>query len=71
MFFVILSGDIMIPYWYDVTVGGDVPDFLNFRFFIQFFAHKCSISSCIWQKVAKKPTSNILKSSLVPIVEVI
>ena len=61
----------MIPYCYDVTVGGDAQDFLNLTIFTQFFAHKCHESSCIWQKVAKKPISNILMSSLVPTVEII
>ena len=71
MFFIILSGDIMIPCCYDVTVGGDAPDFLNISIFTHIFAHKCRVSSCIWQKVAKKATRNILKSSLVPTIEVI
>ena len=61
----------MIPCSYDVTIGGDAPDFLNLSIFTQCLAHKCCVSNCIWQKVAKKAASNILKSSLVPTIEVI
>ena len=72
VFFIILSDDVMIPCCYDVTVGGNAADFLNLSIFAQFFAHKCRVSSCIWQKVAKKKaTSNILKSSLAWTVKVI
>ena len=71
MFFIILGGDVMISCRYDVTVGGNAPDFLNLSIFAQFFAHKCRVSSCIWQKVTKKETSNILTSLLLTTVEVI
>ena len=69
--FIILSGDVMIPCCCDVTVGGEAPEFFNFSIFTHFFAHYCCVGSCNWQKVAKKVTSNILKSSLVPTTELI
>ena len=71
MFFIILSGDVMIPCCYDVTVGGDAPDFLNLSIFTQFFAQKCRVITYNWPKVAKKATSDILTSSLKTTVEVI
>ena len=61
----------MIPSYYDVIVGGSVLDFVNSTVFTQFLALKCCISAYIWQKVVKKGTSNILKSSLVPTVQLI
>ena len=55
--FIILSGDIMIPCSYDVTVGADAANFLNLGIFTRIFAHKFHVSSCIWQIVAKKKSS--------------
>ena len=71
VFFIILAGDVMIPCYYDITVGGDAIDFVNLSNFTQFFAIKCHVSSYIWPKVVKKATSNILKSLLVPFIDVI
>ena len=71
MFFIILCGDVMISCCYDVIVGGDALDFMNLSNFNLFFAIKFHVSSCIWQKVVKKATNNILKSSLARTVKVI
>ena len=71
MFFIILCGDVMIPCFGDVIVGGNALDFINLSIFSQFFATKCHVSSYIWPKVVKKATSNVLKSLLVPFIEVI
>ena len=37
VFFIIVFDGVMIPSYYDVTVGGDGRDFLNLSNFIQFF----------------------------------
>ena len=57
----------MIPCCYDVILEGDALDFVNLSIFSQFFAIKCHVSSCIWQKVVKKATSEVLKSLLAPL----
>ena len=61
----------MILCYYDVTAGGNAPDFVNLDIFTQFFARKLCTNSCIWLKVVKKATSNILKSLIARTVKVI
>ena len=48
----------------DFIVDGNALGFLNLCIFTHFFALKCCVTSCYWQKVVKKDTSNILKSSI-------
>ena len=62
-------GDVMIPCSYDVIVGDDALDFVNLSIFSQFFAIKGHASSHIWPKVVKKASGNVLKSLLVPFIE--
>ena len=71
MFFVILFGEVMIPFYDDVTVGGYALDFTNPGIFNQFFALECYVSSCTSQKVFKKAASNVLNNSLVLTVQLI
>ena len=71
MFFIILCGDVMIPCSYDVIIRSDALDFVNLSIFGKFFAIKCHVSSYIWPKLVKKATGNVLKSLLVPFIEII
>ena len=71
VFFNILFGEVMIPCYYDVTVGGYALDFTNPGISIIFFALECYVSSCICQKVFKKAASNALNTSLVLTVQLI
>ena len=54
VFFIILAGDVMIPCYYDITVGGDALDFVNLGNFTLFYALKYHVADCICQKVVQK-----------------
>ena len=64
VFFIILVSEVKISCYDDVTVGGYALDFANPGIFNQFFALKCQVRSCTWQKGFKKAASTVLNNSL-------